>query len=69
LYMFMRNSIAEAKQNWSVIGWMTKIYYLKFLHVSEGALSRWSWLHLQPLALTPTGTRPAWWVMAHFPFV
>jgi hypothetical protein len=40
-----RRAIAEAKQRsqWPVIGWVTKIYYLELLRVSEGTLSRpWS---------------------------
>jgi hypothetical protein len=49
-------AIAEAKQRWSVIGWVTKIYYLELLRASEGTLSRWSRLHLQWLA----PTNPHW---------
>jgi hypothetical protein len=47
--------IAEAKQcsQRSVIGWVTKMYYLELLRASEGTLSRWSRLHLQSLAPTP----------------
>jgi hypothetical protein len=43
-----RRTIVEAKQRsqWSVIGWVTKIYYLELLRASEGTLSRWSPLHL-----------------------
>jgi hypothetical protein len=54
-----RRAIAEAKQRsqWSVIGWVNKIYYLKLLHASEGTLSRWSRLHLQSLAPTPGSRR------------
>jgi hypothetical protein len=54
-----RRAIAEAKQRsqWSVIGWMTKIYYLKVLRASEGTLRRWSRLHLQSLAPTPVSRR------------
>jgi hypothetical protein len=39
-----RRVIAEAKQRsqWSVIGWVTKIYYLELRRASEGTLSRWS---------------------------
>jgi hypothetical protein len=42
-------AIAEAKQpsQRSVIGWVTKIYYLEILRALEGTLSRWSRLHLQ----------------------
>jgi hypothetical protein len=47
-----RRAIAEAKHwsQWPVIGWETKIYYLKLLRASAGTLSRWSRLHLQSLA-------------------
>jgi hypothetical protein len=31
--------IAEVKQRWSVIGWVTKIYYLELLRASKGTLS------------------------------
>jgi hypothetical protein len=43
-------TIAEAKQRWSVIGWVTK----KIVRASEGTLSRWLRLHLQWLAPTNT---------------
>jgi hypothetical protein len=47
----LRRAIAEVKQRWSVIGWVTK----KLLsRASEGTLSRWSQLHLQSLAPTNT---------------
>jgi hypothetical protein len=51
-------AIAEAKQcsQWSVVGWVTKIYYLE-LRTSAGTLSRWSRLHLQSLAPTPVSRR------------
>ncbi|RVE44345.1 hypothetical protein evm_011007 [Chilo suppressalis] len=44
--------MVEVKQlsQWSVIGWVTKNFYLEFLRASEGTLSRWPWLHLQSLA-------------------
>jgi hypothetical protein len=47
-------AIAEAKQCFqrSVIGWVTRIYYLELLRASEGTLSRWSRL-LQSIAPTP----------------
>jgi hypothetical protein len=47
--------VTEAKQRsqWSVIGWVSKIYYLQLLRASEATLSRWSRLHLQSLASTP----------------
>jgi hypothetical protein len=50
-----RRAIAETKQRFqrSVIGWVTKIYYLEFLRASEGTISRWSRLHLQSLAPIP----------------
>jgi hypothetical protein len=32
-------AIAEAKQHWTVIGWLTKIYYLDLLHASECTLA------------------------------
>jgi hypothetical protein len=48
-----RRSIAEAKQRCqrSVIGWVTKIYYLELLRALQGTLSRWS-QHLQSLEPT-----------------
>jgi hypothetical protein len=46
----LRRAIAEVKQRWSVIGWVTKNYYLELLRASEGTLSRWSRLHSQSLA-------------------
>jgi hypothetical protein len=52
----LRRAIEEVKQRWSVIGWVTKIYYLELLRDSEGTFSRWSRLHLQ--SLTPTN--PHW---------
>jgi hypothetical protein len=54
-----RRAIAEAKQRSqrSVIGWVTKIYYLELLRASEGTLRRWSRLHLQSLAPTPVSRR------------
>jgi hypothetical protein len=38
-----RCEIAEAKQRSqkSVLGWVTKIFYLELLRASEGTLSRW----------------------------
>jgi hypothetical protein len=48
----LRRAIAEVNQRWSVIGWVTKKYYLELLRALEGSLSRWSWLHLQSLAPT-----------------
>jgi hypothetical protein len=32
----LRRAIAEVKQLWSVIGWVTKIVYLELLRDSEG---------------------------------
>jgi hypothetical protein len=53
--------IAEAKQRsqWSVIVWVTKIYYLDLLRGSRAIelLIRWSLLHLHSLALTPVSRR------------
>jgi hypothetical protein len=58
-------AIAEVKQHWSVIGWLTKTYYLELFRASEGALSRWTRLHLQSLA----PTNPLWArVMGYGPF-
>jgi hypothetical protein len=37
----LQRQIAEDKQRWSVIGWMTKNYYLAFLGALEFTLSRW----------------------------
>jgi hypothetical protein len=48
----LRRAITDVKQRWSVIGWITKIYYLELLRALEGTLSRWSRLHLQSLAPT-----------------
>jgi hypothetical protein len=48
----LRRAIAEVKQRWSVIRWVTNIYYLELLRASEGTLSRWSRLYLQSLAPT-----------------
>jgi hypothetical protein len=36
----LRRAIAEVQQHWSVIGWVTKIYYLNLLRASEGTLIR-----------------------------
>jgi hypothetical protein len=42
-----------------------KIYYLELRRASEGTLSRWSWLHLQPLV----PTNPHWLrVVGYGPF-
>jgi hypothetical protein len=48
-----RRAIAEAKHRsqWTVLGWVTKIYYLKLLRAAEGTLSRWSRLHLQSFGI------------------
>jgi hypothetical protein len=47
-------AIAEAKQRSQrpAIRWVIKIYYLELLRVLEGALSRWSRLHLQTFVPT-----------------
>jgi hypothetical protein len=54
-----RRAIAEAKQHsqCSIIGWVTKIYYLELLRASEGTLSHWSRLHLQSLSPIPVSRR------------
>jgi hypothetical protein len=56
-----RRAIAEAKQRSqrSVIGWVTKIYYLELLRALEGTLSRWSRLYLQSFVPTPVSRRVA----------
>jgi hypothetical protein len=36
----LRRTIAEVKQRWSVIGWVTKHFYLELLRASRGTLSR-----------------------------
>jgi hypothetical protein len=42
----LRRAIAEVKQRWPVIGWVTKKkYYFELLRASEGMLSRWSQLY------------------------
>jgi hypothetical protein len=48
----LQHAIAEAKQRWSVIGWVTKFYYLEFIRASAGTLSFCSRLHLQSLSAT-----------------
>jgi hypothetical protein len=50
----LRRAIAEVKQRWSVIGWVSKILLSR---ASEGTLSRWSRLHLQ--SLPPTNPHSA----------
>jgi hypothetical protein len=62
-----QRAIAEAKQHSqrSVIGWVTKIYYLELLRASKGTLRRWSQLHLQSLA----PTNPHWACVASYPCV
>jgi hypothetical protein len=53
----LQRAIAEVKQRWSDIGWVTKnLYYLELLRALEGMLSRWSRLRLQSLA----PTNPHW---------
>jgi hypothetical protein len=34
----LRLAIVVVEQRWSIIGWVTKIYYLQFLRASEGTL-------------------------------
>jgi hypothetical protein len=55
----MVSAIAEGKHRSqrSVIGLVTKIYYLELLRPSQGTLSRWSRLHWQSLAPTPVSRR------------
>jgi hypothetical protein len=59
LYNPAVSAIVEATQHsqWSVIGWVTKIYYLELLRALEGTLSRWSQLHLQSLVPAPVARR------------
>jgi hypothetical protein len=57
----LRRAIAEIKQSWSAIGWVTKNVLCRG-RASEGTLSSWSRLHLQSLA--PTNPH---WVMARSP--
>jgi hypothetical protein len=45
-----RRAIAEFKQRWSVIRWVTKNYYLEIRRALEDTVSRWSQLYLQSLA-------------------
>jgi hypothetical protein len=54
-----QRAIAKSKHRsqWSVSGWVTKIYYLEPFRASEGTLSRWSRLHLQSLAPTPVSRK------------
>jgi hypothetical protein len=54
-----RRAVAEVKQRSqrSVIGWVTKIYYLELLFAWEGTSNRWSRLHLQSSAPTPVPSR------------
>jgi hypothetical protein len=47
------SAIAKQRSQWSVKGWVTKIYYLELLRASEVTLSRWFCLQLQSLASTP----------------
>jgi hypothetical protein len=48
---YARRTIADAKQRsqWSVIGWVTKIYYIELLRTSEGTLTRCICSHWHPL--------------------
>jgi hypothetical protein len=56
-----RRAMAEAKQHSqrSVMGWVTKIYYLELLRASESKLSRWSRLHLQSYSTVKTHLPPS----------
>jgi hypothetical protein len=49
--------MAPQRSQRSVIGWVTKIFYLELLRASGGTLSRWSRLHLQSLAPTLVSRR------------
>jgi hypothetical protein len=55
--------VCEVKQRCSIIGWVTKIYYLEILRALEGTLSHWSRLHLQSLAPTALGPRGELWTV------
>jgi hypothetical protein len=63
-----RRAIAKVNQlyQWSVIGWVTKIYYLELLRASEGTLSRWRWSRLYLQSLAPTNPH---YVMARSSYV
>jgi hypothetical protein len=49
--------LAKQRTQWSVIGWVKKMYNLELLRSSEGTLSRWSQLHLQSFVHTPVSRR------------
>jgi hypothetical protein len=57
----LRRAIAEVKQHWSVIGWVT-IYYLKLLralrHVKPLVPAAFAVISTQQLELGPTWLRP-----------
>jgi hypothetical protein len=59
----LRRAIAEVKQRWSAIGWVTK----NLLSTAPPCFGR----HIRPLvpAAFAARTGPAWWVMAHSPYV
>jgi hypothetical protein len=48
----LMRAIAEVKQRWLVIGWVTKNWLSWAPRASEDTLTRWAWLHLQSLAPT-----------------
>jgi hypothetical protein len=62
LRLMRRRTIAEVKQCWSVIGWVTKNLLSRAPQVLEGTLSRWFRLHLQSLA----PTNPHWNLVVGF---
>jgi hypothetical protein len=52
----LRRAIAEVKEHWLVIRWLTNILLSRVHSSLEDTLSRWSRLHLQVLA----PTNPHW---------
>jgi hypothetical protein len=52
----LSRAIAEVKQCWSVIGWVTKNLLSRYSVFRKGTLSRWSQLYLHSLA----PTKPNW---------
>jgi hypothetical protein len=49
----LRRTIAEVRQRWSVIGWVTENVLFRVYRALEGTLSRWTRLYLQSLATLP----------------
>jgi hypothetical protein len=64
----LRRAIAEVKQHWSVMRWVTKNLLSRAVRASEGTLSRWSRLNLVD-STHQLGIGPTWWVMARSPYV